>query len=179
MWVFILKTCVCVLMEHKLRECHGPHLSHFCHTHVPSRPQARELGSRPAVAEYAEDGVDSWGQGLVELVVTGRKRGLSSARGRSGQKSNTAMLLQPSFLLWGLCRFFQNSTEPRNTTRAGQGLGGQVTHHLPRPHMRKRSPKDGKDWPRGPPALVSFWVPVEDSARARLSALMPDLTSGR
>ena len=54
------------------------------------------------------------------------------------------MHLWPSFLVWGLCRFFQNSTEPRNTTRASRGLGGRVTQHFPCPRTKKQSPQDGK-----------------------------------
>lgn len=40
-WVVILKTSVRVVME---KELSGPHLSHFCHTHIPSGPKAHKLG---------------------------------------------------------------------------------------------------------------------------------------
>ena len=63
------------------------------------------------------------------------------------------MHLRPSFLLWGPCRFFQNSTEPRNTTRAGRGLGGCVTQHFPRPPTKKRHPQDGKGLAQRSPRL--------------------------
>lgn len=152
-------------MEHELSGCRSPpppppprFLFYHVHMLLPD-PKAHELGSRPVGwlfwwPKCEEEGmmhplgmvgsnVLPGGWALVGLGHGGR---VGSVWFGPGQNSSTTVCLQPSFVLWSLCRSLQTSAEPRNTSRSRPGLRRHLTQHLPLPHVGNLSPRDEKGW---------------------------------